>query len=238
MTGVLWRSRQAVAAACAILGLAFAAHAQFGTPSSTQIRERVTGAVLLAEGEAEPDVGDQVGAFFNNEIVGVFAFTSATGTEEFSLLVFGDDPATTTVEGPRRGQVVQIRYFDSSTDTDRTDVRLENSQGEGVTYRYGGEELPPLPIDLPGLDLTPTRSLNLRIGVEAGDGGDGDGDGDSGIAYDVDNNGKVDTHDAAMVLRIIVGASSAVPDDVLDRADVNEDNLVNTQDVVEIIRNQ
>jgi hypothetical protein len=228
----------AIVALCAPLSAAQG----FGIAGSTDIRERVAGAVLLAEGVAPIEVGDQVGLFAGGELIGSFAWASGDDTAEFSVLAFGDIPQTAIIEGATDNQVVKVQFYDSSTDTFREDVRLENAQGEGVTYRYAGEDVPPLPIDLPGLDLTPTRALNLHIGVQSnnnsGGGDGGSGGGVSGPSKDVDADGKVTTRDAALVLRIVTGRGTGVSADTISRADVNGDGTVSTSDAIEIMRNR
>lgn len=221
-----------------------AAQAQgFGVPGSTPVRERVTGSLIPGE-SLSPEAGDQVAILFDGEPAGVQTFQSGDDLSEFSVLVFGDDPNTEgIVEGPRFNEVGQVAFYDSSTDTVRTDVRLENSAGEPVTYRYRGEEVPDLPIELPGLDLTPVRSLNLRLGAEPNPGG-GDGDDDGGDggdggptrSLDVNADGRVETSDAAIILRIVTGARSSVTSDDIDRADVDGDGVVTTRDAIEVLR--
>ena len=213
----------------------------FGIVGSTNIRERVAGAVILADGVAPIEVGDQVGLFAGGELIGSFAWGNGDDTAEFSVLAFGDIPETADVEGATNNQTVTVQFYDSSTDSFREDVRLENAQGEGVTYRYAGEDVPPLPIDLPGLDLTPTRALNLHIGVQpttGGSGGDGTGGGVSGPSKDVDGDGKITTRDAALVLRIVTGRGAGVSADAISRADVNGDGTVSTSDAIEIMRSR
>lgn len=220
-----------------VLSIGAPALGQFSPPLSTPVRERVTGSIRLAEGETPPEIGDQIGVFDGETLVGLQTLTSETGTEEFSVLVFGDDPQTNTVEGARRNNVLRVRFYDSGTETIRTDVRFENAAGEAATYRYRGEEIPPLPIELPGLDLTPTRALNIRIGVSDGGGG-GDGGGDPTNKYDINGDGRVDTRDAALVLRAMISPGSSLSDEELSRADVNGDGRVTTADAIEILRNQ
>lgn len=213
------------------------ARAQFEQPGQSSVRERLTGEMLSAEGAPTPEAGDQVAAFFQGEVVGLFTFTSETSGRQFSFVVFGDNPSTSEVDGPRQGDRVEFRFFDSSANQVRTDIRVENTQGEAFNYRYGGEEVPPILDDLPiPIDLTPTRNINLRLGVQPGGGGGGGGE-PSGD-FDVNGDGTVDKRDAALVLRIISGASRGVSSSVVARADVNGDGVVNTQDAIDILRNR
>ena len=216
------------------LCLAAPCAAQFGTPAATTIRERLTGQFLSAEGAPAPAQGDQIGVFFNNTAVGVFPFNS--DSRSFSVVVYGDNPDTPAVEGPRVGQTVTFRFYDASTNSTRTDVRAENTEGEPFNYRYNGQfvfEIPGVPID-----LTPTRTLNLRLGATQGGGGGGGGGGDAANKYDVDANGKVDTADAAAVLRVVLGGGRGLSDDTIERADVTGDDQVTTADAIEVMRNR
>lgn len=209
--------------------------AQFGVPGSTRFRERITGKFLSAEGAPTPAQGDQLGVFFNNNLCGAFTFGT---TNDFSVVIYGDLPETTTlVEGPKAGQAVSFRFYDASANQTRTDLRVENLTGEAFNYRYAGEEQTiPDGIPIP-IDLTPTRSLNIKIGAVSGGGGGGTGNPTD--KYDIDGNGKVNTADAAMVLRIVTGgASRGVSDAVKARADVNGDKKVDTADAIEVMRNR
>jgi hypothetical protein len=237
--------RRAVPAltACVLLVAAPPLAAQFGTPGSTLTRERVAGDFVLGSDVTAIEPGDQVGAFFDDELVGVFTVTNETGTDGFSFIVFGDDPETPdVVEGPSRNDRVEFRFFDSSTNGERIAQPL-NSSGEPFNYRYGGEVLPPIPDGFP-IDLTPTASIDLRIGDPSDNdngggngGGDegGDGGGNSGGASpDVDGDGKITTKDAAIVLRFVVGSAAAGVS--ASRADINGDGRVDTDDAIAILR--
>lgn len=216
----------------------------FGVVGSTPVRERLAGAVLLADGVAAVEPGDQLGAFVGDELSGSFTWGAGDDLTEYEIVIFGDIPDTQgIVEGPTRNETITVRFYDSSTDSIRSDVRLENAQGESVNYRYAGEEVPDLPVDLPGLDLTPTRALNVRIGAApagggGNDGGDNGGGGSAGPSPDVDADGKVTTKDAALVLRIVNGGGAGVPEDVRARADVNGDGAISTADAIAILRNR
>lgn len=210
--------------------------AQFGTPGSTNVREKIVGRLLSAEGAPTVAASDQLGAFFNNQLVGAVTFT---GTDnQFSLTIYGDVPTTTQVEGPRAGQAVQFRFFDASANATRTDVRVENLEGEAFNYRYAGE-LNAFPDGLPiPIDLTPVRELNMRVGVTSGGGGGGGGGGADRDKYDVDGNDRIDEADAAMVLRLVIGGGRGLSESEVEAADVNGDSAVNTLDAIEIMRNR
>lgn len=209
--------------------------AQFGVPGATRVRERITGKLLSAEGAPTPAQGDQLGVFFNNTLCGAVTFDT---TNDFSILIYGDLASTTTVvEGPKPGEAVAFRFYDASANATRTDLRVETLTGEAYNYRYAGEEQT-IPDGLPiPIDLTPTRSLNIKIGATSGGGGGGTDD--PTAKYDVDGNGKVDTADAAMILRIVTGgASRGVSDEIKTRADVNADKKVDTADAIEVMQNR
>lgn len=209
------------------------AFAQFGTPGSTRMREKIVGKLLSATGAPAPAASDQLGVFFKNNLIGAFTYTG-TATD-FVLTIYGDDPETTAVEGPKPGEKVEFRFFDASANATRTDLRVENLEGEAFNYKYGGE-LNTIPDGLPiPIDLTPTRNLNLRVGVT--DSGSGGG-GTDGEKYDVDGNGSIDEADAAMVLRMVIGARRGLSEDELAAADVNEDSRVDTNDAIAVMQNR
>ncbi|MBL8746472.1 MAG: dockerin type I repeat-containing protein [Phycisphaerae bacterium] len=207
--------------------------AQFGTPGSTNVKEKIVGKLLSAEGAPTPAASDQIGVFFKNSLVG--AFTFADSQTDFTLTIFGDNPSTTAIEGPKAGEKVEFRFYDASANVTRTDVRVENLQGEAFNYRYAGEEnLIPDGLPIP-IDLTPTRNLNLRVGAAQSGGG---GSGNDRAKYDVDGNGTIDEADAAMVLRMVIGARRGLTDDQLEAADVNGDSKVDTNDAIAVMQNR
>lgn len=226
--------KQALMSAFVVMAASDLALAQFGTPGTTNVREKITGKLLSAAGAPTPAAQDQIGAFFNNQLAGAFTFTGTS--TDFSITIFGDSPSTAnTVEGPKAGQPVEFRFFDVSSNQTISGLRVETVQGEAFNYTYGGE-LVEIPDGLPfPIDLTPNRNLNLRIGASGGNGG---GNEDPKDKYDVDANGVVDEMDAAMVLRAVIGARRSLSDDELARIDVNEDERVDTADAIEILRNR
>lgn len=224
--------RRCTVMAAFVAAMASPAMAQFGTPGSTPVREKIVGNLVSAEGAPTPGANDQVGVFFANNLVGAYTFPDTSTS--FTLTIFGDNPATEAVEGPKAGERVEFRYFDASANATRTDLRVENLTGEAFNYRYAGENNP-IPDGLPiPIDLTPTRNLNIRIGATNNSGGGGAG-GDR-EKYDVDGNGKIDSADAAMVLRLVIGGGRGLSDAVIEAADVNDDSVVNTRDAIEILR--
>lgn len=234
----------AIGAAAPLIAAAPAA-AQFGEPGATPIREKVVGAVIVDEEDEDavvPEGGDQIGAFFEEQLVGKFTFSGNVTDFSFEITVFGDNPETEdNVEGPEFGDLVSFRFFDSSTNM-TLDMTAVNANGEDANYIYQGEEVPEFPIELPGLDLTPTQNLDLRILGEdesgGGGGGDGDGDGEGGGPdLDVNGDGRVDDHDVAAVLTVISGNSLA-GDNFGGSADVTGDEVVNIDDAVMIMRNK
>jgi hypothetical protein len=237
-------------AAVGVVALATSdAFAQFGTPGSTNVRERLVGAVVLDEGAPTLGEGDQLGAFFNDELVGVFSFTGEEPSPEYELTIFGDDPDTPDlVEGPSPGDGVEFRFFDDSRNAVISEVAPLNEGGETVNYAYAGENIPPLPGGFP-VDVVPVRELDMRIGDEqSGDGGgndgnegsDGGGDnggGGTGGSPDVNRDGEVTTDDAVIVLRFVSGAgrSAGVP---AAQADANGDGSVTVADAIFVLRNR
>lgn len=221
----------------------------FDPPAQTNVRERIAGSLLSAPGAPAPAAGDQLLAFFNDTLIGVHTFTSdQEDPRAFELLLVGDDPNTEVVEGPRRGQQVQLRFFDASTNFVRTDVAALNEDGEVFNLTFQGQEViaitdpdgNPLPIPI---DLTPRRTLDAVIGQSAGapgggGGGGGQDGGAGGASFDVDGDGKVTRRDAAVVLRLVIGARRAVSDEEAARADVNGDGVVDTRDAVAILKSR
>lgn len=239
----------------AVLALAFlpawggVAFGQFGTPGSTDVRERVAGQLLSEDGGPTPEPGDQLGAFYRGGIVGVFTFTSDEPGPDFSFQIFGDNPATQQREGPQRGDRVEFRFYDSSSNTVYRRLGVRNAQGENFNYNFNGQEVPgfiddfPFPIDLVPtavIDLVVTSDPNDSGGFADGGGGPGDGNGGGGGGggtepdYDVDGDGRITVQDAALVLRVVSGAS--VSASLIVAADANRDGVVNTQDAIDILR--
>ncbi len=243
-----------------LLFLGADALAQFGTPGSTQFRERLVGELRAGADNIVPEGGDQIGAFFQDEIVGLFVYTNTS--RDFSLTIFGDNPETEAVEGPARNQGVQFRFFDGSTNQS-LDLTLLNQQGEAFNYGYQGVEV----FEVPGLpiDLTPTRQFDLRVGAPGNGGGDGGGDGGgaAGGGTDINGDGRTDVRDAAVILRALGGAvrpgsrsfidlgimvtdprrtnSEAgvielTADALLARSDVNNDGSVTSRDAVLVLQ--
>ncbi len=222
--------------------LAPAAHAQFGVPGSTDIRERVAGQLSTTNDAPTPEPGDQIGAFTpDGTLVGRQQLSTDDPTS-FRFVIFGDVPDTDPVEGAAIGQRIEFRFYDASRN-ETFPLTILNANNEPFNYVYQGEEIPPLP-DLPGVDLddliVPVASINLQLGTSPNNGNNGggnnggDGGGGGGGNPDVDGDGKVTTKDAAIVLRFVVGARVAgVP---ASRADVNGDGTVDTDDAVEVLR--
>jgi hypothetical protein len=209
------------------------AMAQFGVPGSTNVKEKLVGKLLSATGAPTPAASDQVAAFFGDKLSGAFTFSDSK--TDYVMTIYGDDPNTAAVEGPKAGDKIEFRFFDASANATRNDIIVENLDGEKFNYRYGGE-LNTVPDGLPiPIDLTPTRNLNLRVGVTATGGG---GTGDDRDKYDVDGNGTIDEADAAMVLRMVIGAKRGLSDDELAAGDVNADTRVDTNDAIAVMQNR
>ncbi|RMH25354.1 MAG: hypothetical protein D6693_08830 [Planctomycetota bacterium] len=219
------------------------AAAQFDpvTPA-TNVVERLSGRVLSAEGAPVPEPGDQVAAFFGEQLLAVFTFTSTqTDPLAWDLLIFGDDETTQVKEGPSRGEAITFRFFDSSTNTVRQDVAPTNAQGEFVTVPFEGSETFQFPFDIPGAPPFPdapgpTVPFDLTLGVAAPTPPTtGGGGGPAGGDPDVNGDGRVDKHDAAVVMRVVIGAVRGVSSDEASRADVNGDGVVSTADAIAIL---
>jgi len=246
--------------AIASLGLfAYAGHAQaqFATVGNSTVREIISGTALAGTSASVVEPGDQLGAFFNGELIGSFTFTS-TGGPEFSITLNGDNPSTTDTEGPSIGDPVEMRFFDSSTEFTINDIAVETLAGERFNLRFDGFDTSTLPDSdgpspFPPNFFIPTRSLNVRVSQDTGGtGGGGGGGGDGGAAgagLDVNGDGVISNKDVSLVIRAIAGskisASSSAGSDVRDKfitvtqlqsADVNDDGSVNSQDVMAIIR--
>lgn len=237
------RTRPVRLALAAALAAAIPAAAQddpgFGIPGETPVQERIVGELVFADDGPTPEAGDQLGAFFNDQLVGAFTIDDPAELE-YSFIVSGDDPATDDlVEGPTTGEIVTFRYFDASTNTALTNVTAINNSGEALTYTFAGEDpmIPPgfpFPDDLIPL---PTATFDIRVGGQDSGGGGGDGgggDGGGSASLDLDGNGKVDVKDAAMVLRVVAGSRAASV--AAGAADVNGDGRVDVDDAVFILQ--
>lgn len=216
-------------------GVAAPAGAQVNAPDPTDYREFMAGELFLTEDAPLPEPGDQVIVFFGEQVIGVFTFTSTQpNPREFRILVSGDDPSTPEIEGPVFGDSVTFGFYDSSTNFVRSDVRGYNSTTEevaNVTFR--GDEV----IQIPGLplDLTPVQPVDLILGVEGGGPSGGQGPALGGDP-DVDGDGEVTRDDAAIVLRIVIRGGRGMSDAEIQRADVNSDGVVSTQDAIAVLR--
>lgn len=229
------------------LGIAEGALAQFGSPLVTNTRIRYIGSLLSEPGEPQPEDGDQIGVFFEDQLIGRYTFTQ--GQVEplaFSIFANGDDPFTNnTLEGPEFGDPVSFRFYDASTNFVRTDIVPINSGGEVINVVYEGQVGIDIPIiDLPDDLLYPTADppFDLRLGIEPADGGDGgDGDGNGGTPTptgdpDVDDNGTINKEDAALVIRIVTGSGRGIDAATRGRADVNGDGRVTSADAIAVLR--
>jgi len=206
----------------------------FDTPASTNVREKIVGKIIAGTTTITPESGDQIGAFVKTRLVGMYPFSASTA--DFAIVIYGDMEETAEVDGAKKNERVTFKFFDSSTNTEQP-LQVVNEAGETVNLTYQGQVVPP--IELPGLDLTPTRPFDLRPGTDGsgGDGGNGGGgDGGSTVSYDVDGDGKVTIEDAAFVLRIVVGAATA--ESAKGEPDVDGDDKVTTKDAIAILRNR
>ncbi len=243
---------------------------QITEPGPTTVRERIIGQLVALTGTPEPAAGDMLGAFFDTDkVCGRFVFTGTTVSRNVSILIYGDLTTTSGVkEGPSRNQRVTFKFFDASSNQTLAVQVLSKPGGEVFNYTYQGTEVPPLPIELPGLDLTPSRDLDFRIGDSGGDGG-GNGGGGTTNRYDIDGDGKVTSADAALILRQVSGGNVAAPSTRTAAAttttagttagtgttaattdttaaastavvsmDVNRDQRIDVNDAIEVMRNK
>jgi len=225
-------------AGCALGGVALA---QFdGSLPSSTYAELLSGDLVAGEGGVVPAVDDEIGVFFGEELVGQATLTASQAeSRAYSVLVFGDDPNTGAVEGPAVGEPITFRFFDASTNTVITDVRVVNADGEAVNFTFqGGESLPPeIPLP-PELRFQGRSGVTLRIGGGGDDGSGGGGGGGETPSGDpdVDGDGAITRKDAAMVLRVVVGGGRLVDEATRARADVNGDGQVTTEDAIAVLR--
>jgi hypothetical protein len=210
---------------------------QVSEPFHTPVRAFAAGTLFLAEDAPTPEAGDQIIAYSGDTVIGVFNFTTASaGTLQFRFLISGDDPETEEDEGPRRGDALTFGFYDSSTNSIRRDVQAWNSRTSEVTnVTFQGEEV----LNIPGLplDLTPTQSIDLVLGVGDINGGGG-GSGTVGGDPDVNGDGKITREDAALVLRLVIGGGRGMTRGQIARADVNSDGRVSTADAIAVLRLQ
>mgnify|MGYP006274330893 FL=1 len=93
------RTSFAVTIICSCIGNASqtaVASPGFGDPIETPVQERLVGELIAGQGAPTQQVGDQIGAFFNDELVGAFTIDDPSNLS-FSFIVSGDDPDTTTI---------------------------------------------------------------------------------------------------------------------------------------------
>lgn len=232
------RSAMVVIAAWCI---AESASAQFSGPLVTNTRIRYVGSLLTETGQPPPEEGDQIGAFFQDDLIGRYTFTlGQTDPVAFAFFVSGDDPFTPEIEGPEFNDPVTFRFYDSSTNFVRTDIAPVNSGGEVFNLVFKGQLGIDIPIiDLPDELLYPTADppFDLRLGVQPS-GGDPGGGGDPAPTGnpDVDNNGTINRDDAALVIRIVTGSGRGIDAATRGRADVNGDGRVTSADAIEVLR--
>ncbi len=243
-----------------------AARADFGTVANSTVREKVIGQVVASDGAPVPEAGDQIGAFVGSTLCGVFTFSSTGGaavTRDFTIAINGDVPGTSAKEGPAINEKVTFKFFDSST-SNTLAMTVLNTAGEASTYKFNGQTV----IDLPGvpIDLTPSVNFNLRVGASDGN-GNGNGGGSQTNKYDTDGDGKVTPKDAALILRAVTGGTASAPSlktassstaqssssgsgttqqssstaaaaTTASPLDVNGDGKVDVNDAIEVMRNR
>jgi len=219
--------------------------AQFVPAGATTVRERVAGELRLSDDAPIPVDGDQLAAFFDGRVASeIFQFTSQNvESRQFSIVIFGNNPATEDIEGPSVGDTVEFRFYRASTNMVYRRLGTLNQAGEVFNYQFNGLELPDFIDGFPfPIDLIPTAPLDLRLtgdpensgGSDGGSGGGSDGPGPPN--YDVNGDGRVTIHDAAEILRVMSGATIRVVSTT--RADVNRDGRVDMRDVIAVLRNR
>lgn len=262
-------STQTVAIAISLFAAA-PALAQISEPGATSVRERLIGQLLAATGTPDPAAGDMIGAFYDTDkVCGRFVFTGTTVTRDVNILIYGDLTTTSgTKEGASRNQRVTFKFYDASANTTLPVTVLSKPGGEAFNYTYQGTEVPPIPIELPGLDLTPSRDFDFRIG-DSGNGGNGGNGGNNTNRYDIDGDGKITSKDASLILRQISGGNVFAPSTAVVATtpttttgtssttgtntntntntaaattgasmDVNRDQRIDVNDAIEVLRNK
>ena len=227
----------------AVLALSTApgAHAQFSDSiPSSDVQWILSGDLTQGSGGPVFAVGDQIGVFFGETLIGVTELDPAdVAAGRYSeLFVAGDDPETAVVEGPGQGAIIRFRYFDDSTNTVLTSVQALNSSGEAFNVAYAGGPFIPTPFPLP-IPIGESATINLRVGAAGDDGGGGGGGGGETPTTgdpDVDGDGRVTRKDAALVLRVVIGGTRTLPSATVSRADVNGDGTVSTNDAIAVFR--
>lgn len=212
---------------------------QFGSSPSTPIRWDLSGEFIRSQTAPPIEQGDEIGVFFNGNLVGRLELNSAQATSESyaDLRVFGDDPNTPEIEGPALNDIISFQYFDESTNTTLTNVRALNSNGEPVNLAYLGGVIIPIPI--PNIPTAPSQTVNLLISAEGDDNNNDNGNGNGSTPTgnpDVDGDGTITSKDAAMVLRVVIGGARTMDTATVARADVNGDGIVSTTDAIAVYK--
>lgn len=236
-------ARLVAMAALAALLFTDSASAQFAGPLVTNTRIRYVGSLLTEPGEPQPEEGDQIGVFFEDQLIGRYTFTQGqTDPIAFAVFASGDNLQTSDIEGPRFGDPVSFQFYDASTNFVRTDFAPVNRGGEVINVVFKGQVGIDIPIiDLPDELLFPTANppFDLRLGVEPAPSDDNTGGDNTPTPTgdpDVDNNGKINREDAALVIRIVTGSGRGIDNATRGRADVNGDGRVTTADAIEVLR--
>ncbi len=186
------------------------------------------------------EAGDEIGVFFGDRLIGAVAITASQAASQSyaSLIIFGDNPNTNIVEGPVLNNPITFQYYDASTNTTLVGVRALNANGEAVNLTWqGGEVIPPF-VPLPIEVRYQSAEFDLRIGGGSGDnngGNNGGGNTPTGNP-DVDGDGHITRKDAAMVLRVVIGAGRSLDDATIARADVDGNGTVSTDDAIAVYK--
>lgn len=177
---------------------------------------------------------------FNGRVSGTDSISAAAGDRVTALIDGQSYSAQTDAAGQFQGLTV-IRSsnnpdpvrFEFRKGSTRYNLVLAAGDTAAITVPYEGQ---PNPLGAAFSPTTVNGFIGPRTSGGSGDGGDGDGDGPDGDGADVDGDGTITVNDARLVLRFIVGDRQGVSD--ASRFDVNSDGLVNTDDVVAILRRE
>lgn len=185
---------------------------------------------------------------------------SPTGTffQIFNGTVSGGESGITVQSGDRIAAVLNSEAFTTTLDSagefqgltltstvnEPDPIRFELRRGS-TRYALSANADVSTPFETPfegsGNPLSAAfnaQTVDLFVGPQlsgpGAGGGDGDGDGVSAAGPDIDGDGVVTQDDAQLVMRFIIGARRDTENP--ETLDVNGDALINTDDVVEILR--
>jgi len=200
-------------------------------------------------------------------LVGAIALLASPATAQEFFMIFngrvnGTDGGLSPGAGDRiiatiDGQSASVQVSPSGLFEGLTVIRSVNTPDPVTfTFRKGSttyalvlaaQDTTPISVEYAGFNnplaaaFSPT-TVNGFIGPRVSGGGDGNGngngngDGNDGDTADVDGDGVITVYDARLVLRFIVGMRQGVTD--ASRYDVTSDGIINTDDVIAILRRE